>query len=85
MPNQWYDKLTKEMLRPVLPNTLPIRMQEIIERGLSNNQLLRPTAEEIFQTIDECLSSPFSSSSSAEDALVNTLIMQQPEGITSSS
>lgn len=57
-PTQWYEKLTKDNIRPILPTTIPSRIQDMIERGLSNNQLVRPSADELLQVIDECLLFP---------------------------
>ena len=50
---RWYEMLTKENLRPSLPDALPSPLRKIIQQGWSTNPSDRPTSAEILAVIDE--------------------------------
>eukprot|EP01035_Chromulina_nebulosa_P017916 gene17916-23536_t len=54
-PDEWYNKLTQENIRPYLPSNTPIKIRNILEQSWHNDMNKRPTATEIYQIFDENL------------------------------
>jgi hypothetical protein len=52
---EWYEKLTQDRLRPVLPADLPRAIKDILDRAMDSEPHLRPSVQDILGVVDEYL------------------------------